>query len=70
MLRYHMSLIQFFFLFRPDGVPVSRKRSHGPFFQIIILSMQLLPRMNAMLDFICMGPVDLLGACRKRQNTK
>ena len=23
-----------------------------------------------MLDFICMGPVDLPGACRKRQNTK
>ena len=23
-----------------------------------------------MLDFICMGPVDLIGARRKRQNTK
>ena len=31
--------------------------------------MQLLPRMNVMLYFICMGPVDLPGAHRKRQNT-
>ena len=29
-----------------------------------------IPRMNVMLDFICMGPVDLPGAHRKRQNTK
>ena len=27
-------------------------------------------RMDVMLDFICMGPVDLTGAHRKRQNTK
>ena len=27
-------------------------------------------RMDVMLDFICMGPVDLPGACQKRQNTK
>ena len=27
-------------------------------------------RMDVMLDFICMGPVDLTGARRKRQNTK
>ena len=26
--------------------------------------------MDVMLDFICMGPVDLPGARRKRQNTK
>ena len=26
--------------------------------------------MNVMLDFICMGPVDLPGARPKRQNTK
>ena len=32
--------------------------------------MHLLPRMNVMLDFICMRPVDLPEACRKRQNTK
>ena len=29
-----------------------------------------IPRMDVMLDFICMGPVDLPGARRKRQNTK
>ena len=29
-----------------------------------------LTRMDVMLDFICMGPVDLPGARRKRQNTK
>ena len=29
-----------------------------------------IPRMDAMLDFICMAPVDLSGARRKRQNTK
>ena len=29
-----------------------------------------IPRMNAMLDFICMGQVELPGAHRKRQNTK
>ena len=34
----------------------------------VILPMHLLPRMNVMLDFICMGPVDLPGA--QRQNTK
>ena len=27
-------------------------------------------RMDVMLDFICMGPVDLTGVRRKRQNTK
>ena len=27
-------------------------------------------RMDVMLDFICIGPVDLIGARRKRQNTK
>ena len=27
-------------------------------------------RMDVMLDFICMGPVDLPGSRRKRQNTK
>ena len=27
--------------------------------------MHLLPRMNVMLDFICMGPVDLPGAWNK-----
>ena len=39
-------------------------------FQAIILSMNLLSRKNDMLDFICMRPVDLQGASRKRQNTK
>ena len=29
-----------------------------------------IPRMDVMLDFICMGPVDLSEARRKRQNTK
>ena len=28
-----------------------------------------IPRMDVMLDFICMGPADLPGAHRKRQNT-
>ena len=37
---------------------------------MIILSMLLLPRMNVMLDFICMGPIDLPGTRRKRQNKK
>ena len=32
--------------------------------------MHLLPRMNVMLDFICMRPVDLPEACRMRQSTK
>ena len=32
--------------------------------------MHLLPQNNVMLDFICMGPFDLPGARRKRQNTK
>ena len=40
------------------------------FSQMIILSMHLLPRINDMIDFICMGPVDLPGARRKRQNKK
>ena len=40
------------------------------FFQIIILSMHLLSRMNVMLDFIYMGPVDLPWAHRKWQYTK
>ena len=41
------------------------------FFQMTILSMHLLPRMNFMLDFICIGSVDLRGARGKRkQNTK
>ena len=40
------------------------------FFQEVILSINILPRMNGMLDFICMGPVDLQGARRKRQNSK
>ena len=40
----------------------------APFvFQEIILSIHLIPRMNAMLDFIRMGPVYLPGARRKRQ---
>ena len=32
--------------------------------------MHLSPRINGMLDFICMGPVDLPGAHRKQRNTK
>ena len=32
--------------------------------------MHLLPLMNAMLDFICVGPVELRGARWKRKNTK
>ena len=40
------------------------------FFQMIIFYMHLLHRMHVMLDFICMGPVELSGACRKRQNIK
>ena len=40
------------------------------FFRMFILPMHILPRMNIMLDFICMGPVVLPGARRKRQNTK
>ena len=40
------------------------------FIQMISLSMHLLPRVNIMLDFICMGPADLPGAHGKRQNTK
>ena len=32
--------------------------------------MDLLPRMNVMLHFICVGPVDLPGARRKRRTTK
>ena len=39
-------------------------------FQKVIFSMHFLPRMNVMLDFICIGPVYLPGARRKRQNTK
>ena len=37
---------------------------------MIILSMHPLPRMNVVLDFICMGPVDLPGACQIQQNTR
>ena len=33
--------------------------STAPIFQLIILSMHLYPRMNDMLEFICMGSVDL-----------
>ena len=33
------------------------------------LSMHLLPRLNGILDFICMEPVDLPGVHQKRQNT-
>ena len=40
------------------------------FFQMIILFMYLYTSDDVMLDFICMVPVDLLGARRKRQNTK
>ena len=29
-----------------------------------------IPRVDVMLDFICMGPVDLSGARRSQQNTK
>ncbi len=32
--------------------------------------MHLLPRMNVLLDFICIGPVDLPGARQKRQKYK
>ena len=32
--------------------------------------MRLLPRMNVMLDFICMGSVELRGANEKRNNAK
>ena len=32
--------------------------------------MHLLPRMNVMLNFICMAPVDPPGTRRKRQNAK
>ena len=44
---------------------------HG--FKINFLSLSLctyITQMDVMLDFICMGPVDLPGARRKRQNTK
>ena len=34
---------------------------------MIILSMHLLPRVNDMLDFICMGPDDLPRVRQKRQ---
>ena len=46
-------------------------RVHVPpfFFQMIILSMHLLSRMDVMLDFICMWSVDLRGARGKRNNT-
>ena len=42
------------------------------FFELIILSMHLLRRMNAMHDFSCMGPVDMPGTCGtwKIQNEK
>ena len=35
-----------------------------------IRSATSVPRMDVMLDFICLGPVDLPGAHRKRQKTK
>ena len=37
------------------------------FFQMIIFSIYLLLRMNIMLDFICIWPIDQSGAHRKRQ---
>ena len=40
------------------------------FFQMIISSMHLLSRMNVMLDFICMGSVDLQGAHGKAKKYK
>ena len=40
------------------------------FLSNVILSMHLLPPMNVMLDYICMGLVDLLEARWKGQNTK
>ena len=44
----------------------------GIFFQIIILSMHLLPRINVMVDFICMSSVHPQGAheSEKIQNEK
>ena len=42
----------------------------GILFQMIILSMHLLPWKNAMLDFICIGSVDLLRAFGKQKYTK
>ena len=49
---------------------VPRTITAAIFFQRIILSVHLSLRMNVKLDFICIGPVDLPGARRKRQNTK
>ena len=47
---------------------------HLPFywaviFYIIFISMNLLPRMNAMLDFICRSSVELQRTQSKRKNT-
>ena len=39
------------------------------YFKMIILSMHLLPRLNVMLDFICMEPVDLTGPTTKYKMT-
>ena len=37
----------------------------GPTSRMIILTMYLLPRINVMLDFICMGSAELRGATKK-----
>ena len=49
----------------------SFKKNYFAAFKIIFLSLcTYITRMDVMLDFICMGPVDLTGARQKRQNTK
>ena len=40
------------------------------FFEMTVPSMHPLPQMNVALTFICMGSVELWGACGKRKNSK
>ena len=49
--------------------PTNQYRCYFSFQRSFSLS-TILPRMNVMLDFICMEPVDLPGSCRKRHDTK
>ena len=46
---------------------VQRTSAAAIFFEITILSVQLLRQMNVMLNFICIGPVELPGT---RRNSK
>ena len=63
-LKHMSKLVRTNFIYRVLGTTTA-----AIFFHMIILFMHLLPRMNVMLYFICMGPVDLPGARRKRQNS-